>query len=128
MGTFWILVSLIIFVCILLVLVVMVQNPKGGGLASGFTGGAQLGGVQRTTNFLEKTTWYLIVALFVACILAGVSNGKTESSIENIDTRNFFNKIQSEYGDIIRKSLDDDEKEIFIGELVSLIKSDNKVH
>tara|TARA_B100000287_G_scaffold223601_1_gene210984 strand:+ start:8506 stop:8919 length:414 start_codon:yes stop_codon:yes gene_type:complete len=49
-------------------------------------------------------------------------------SIENIDTRNFFNKIQSEYGDIIRKSLDDDEKEIFIGELVSLIKSDNKVH
>ena len=31
MGTFWILVSLIIFVCILLVLVVMVQNPKGGG-------------------------------------------------------------------------------------------------
>ncbi len=49
-------------------------------------------------------------------------------SIENIDTKNFFNKIQSEYGDIIRKSLDDDEKEIFIGELVSLIKSDNKVH
>ena len=50
MGTFWILVSLIIFVCILLVLVVMVQNPKGGGLSSTFGGGQQqIGGVKSTT-------------------------------------------------------------------------------
>ena len=49
-------------------------------------------------------------------------------NIENINTNNFFNKIQSEYGDSIKNSLDDDEKEIFIRELVSLIKSDNKVH
>ena len=49
-------------------------------------------------------------------------------NIENINTNNFFNKIQSEYGDTIKNSLDDDEKEIFISELVSLIKSDNKVH
>tara|TARA_B100000530_G_C15730128_1_gene397471 strand:- start:5 stop:418 length:414 start_codon:yes stop_codon:yes gene_type:complete len=49
-------------------------------------------------------------------------------NIENINTNNFFNKIQSEYGDSIKNSLDDDEKEIFISELVSLIKSDNKVH
>ena len=49
-------------------------------------------------------------------------------NIENINTNNSFNKIQSEYGDSIKNSLDDDEKEIFISELVSLIKSDNKVH
>ena len=49
-------------------------------------------------------------------------------SIDNIDTKNFFNKIQSEYGDIIRKNLNDEEKEVFIGELVSLIKADDKVH
>ena len=49
-------------------------------------------------------------------------------NIENINTNNFFNKIQSEYGDSIKNNLDDDEKEIFISELVSLIKSDNKVH
>ena len=49
-------------------------------------------------------------------------------NIENINTNNFFNKIQSEYGDSIKNSLNDDEKEIFISELVSLIKSDNKVH
>ena len=49
-------------------------------------------------------------------------------SIDNIDTKNFFNKIQSEYGSIIRKNLNDEEKEVFIGELVSLIKADDKVH
>ena len=49
-------------------------------------------------------------------------------NIENIDTKNLFNKIQSEYGDVIRKNLNDEEKEVFIGELVSLIKADDKVH
>ena len=73
MGTF--LTVVILIICFLLGAVILVQNPKGGGLASGFTGGAQMGGVQRTTDFLEKSTWYLIVALFVACILAGVYNG-----------------------------------------------------
>ena len=94
MGT--LLTVVILIICGLLGAVILVQNPKGGGLASGFTGGAQLGGVQRTTNFLEKTTWYLIVALFVACILAGVSNGKTESSIENIDTSEYIMSSQSD--------------------------------
>ncbi|MFL2996605.1 MAG: TerB family tellurite resistance protein [Cytophagales bacterium] len=51
-----------------------------------------------------------------------------QGDIDTIDTRNFFNKIQSEYGEVINKSLNDEEKETFIGELVSLIKSDNKVH
>ena len=56
MGTYWILVSLILFVCILLILVVMVQNPKGGGLSSSFGGGGtqQLGGVKKTTDFLDN--------------------------------------------------------------------------
>ena len=51
-----------------------------------------------------------------------------QGDIDTIDTRNFFNKIQSEYGEEINKSLNNEEKETFIGELVSLIKSDNKVH
>ncbi|PDH50613.1 MAG: hypothetical protein CND58_00820 [Rhodothermaeota bacterium MED-G16] len=51
-----------------------------------------------------------------------------QGDIDTIDTRNFFNKIQSEYGEVINKSLNDEEKETFISELVSLIKSDNKVH
>ena len=73
MGTF--LTVVILIICFLLGAVILVQNPKGGGLSSGFTCGSQMGGVQRTTNFLEKSTWYLVVALFVACILAGIYNG-----------------------------------------------------
>ena len=79
MGTF--LTVVILIICFLLGAVILVQNPKGGGLAAGFTGGAQLGGVQRTTDFLEKSTWYLVVALFITCILAGVSNGNTKTSV-----------------------------------------------
>lgn len=61
---------LIVIVGILLGLVILVQNPKGGGLASGFTGATKIGGVQRTADFLEKSTWYLGAALFVLCLLA----------------------------------------------------------
>ena len=53
----------ILIVCFLLGAVILVQNPKGGGLATGFQGASQIGGVQRTTNFLEKSTWFLAVAL-----------------------------------------------------------------
>ena len=49
----------ILIVCFLLGAVILVQNPKGGGLATGFQGASQIGGVQRTTNFLEKATWVL---------------------------------------------------------------------
>ena len=60
MSTFSIFIALIIVVCFLLVLVVMVQNPKGGGLSSSFGGGTQqVGGVQKTSDFLDRSTWIL---------------------------------------------------------------------
>jgi preprotein translocase subunit SecG len=59
---------LIIIAALLLGLVVLIQNPKGGGLSSGFAGSAQIGGVKRTADFLEKATWYLGIALFVLCL------------------------------------------------------------
>ena len=64
---------LIIIVCILLVLVVLVQNPKGGGLSAGFTGGGQLMGVKKTTEFIEKLTWGLVAALIILSIAASFS-------------------------------------------------------
>ena len=71
MGTFWILVSLIIFVCILLVLVVMVQNPKGGGLSSTFGGGQQqIGGVKSTTDFLDRSTWVLAAIILILILIS----------------------------------------------------------
>lgn len=68
MGAF--IIVLIVVVSVLLALIILVQNPKGGGLASGFQSTAQVGGVQRTTDFLEKATWYLGVALFVLCLVS----------------------------------------------------------
>lgn len=48
--------------------------------------------------------------------------------VETINTKNFFNKIQTEYGKIIKEKLKKKEKDDFISELVNLIKADNKVH
>lgn len=54
----------------------MVQNPKGGGLSSaiGGAGSSNLGGgVQSTTNFLDKSTWTLAIALFALILLSNFS-------------------------------------------------------
>ena len=64
----YILLVLILIIALLLGVVILVQNPKGTGLASGFEGAGRIGGVQRTTDFLEKSTWYVTIALFVLCI------------------------------------------------------------
>lgn len=63
--------SILIFVaCCLLVLAVLIQNPKGGGLASGFQSGAQVMGVRRTADFLEKATWGLAVGILLMCVVS----------------------------------------------------------
>ena len=63
-----ILTILITIVCVLLTLVVLVQNPKGGGLASGFSSANQIGGVKRTADFLEKSTWTLVIVLMLLSV------------------------------------------------------------
>jgi preprotein translocase subunit SecG len=70
----------ITIVCFLLILAIMVQNPKGGGLSSSFGGSAQIGGVQKTGDFLDKSTWTLgtiLIALILFSALAfdGGSSG-----------------------------------------------------
>ena len=68
---------LIVIAAILLTLLVLVQNSKGGGLANGFAGGNQVMGAPRTANFLEKTTWTLIIIIAVLAIAtAGFEKGK----------------------------------------------------
>lgn len=75
MSTFTIFLILIVLVAFLLVVVIMVQNPKGGGLSSSFGGGGtqQLGGVQKTSDFLDKSTWTLAVVLLALILLSNVS-------------------------------------------------------
>ncbi len=65
MGAFVLISVLILITCILLVLIVLVQNAKGGGLASNFSSSNQIMGVRKTTDFLEKTTWTLAIILLV---------------------------------------------------------------
>lgn len=69
---------LIILTCILLVLVVLVQNPKGGGISSGIIGSNQVMGVKKTTDFIEKLTWGLALTLVGLCLVAGLSLPKKE--------------------------------------------------
>jgi len=64
------LITVIIIACVLLILVVLIQNPKGGGLSQSFGGlSNQILGVQRTTDFLEKSTWWLAIGICALSLL-----------------------------------------------------------
>ena len=73
MSTFSIFLVLITIVCFLLIVVIMVQNPKGGGLSSSIGGSQMLGGVQKTTDFLDKSTWTLAIVLIALILLSSLS-------------------------------------------------------
>ncbi len=84
MSTFTIFITLIIIVCFLLVLVVMVQNPKGGGLSSSFGGGTQqVGGVQKTSDFLDRSTWILATMLLLLILISNVTLTTSENVSES---------------------------------------------
>ncbi len=61
---------LIVIAAVLLTLLVLVQNSKGGGLASGFASGNQIMGAPKTADFLEKTTWWLIAIIVLLAVFA----------------------------------------------------------
>lgn len=86
MTTFSIFVLLISVVCFLLVVVIMVQNPKGGGLSSTFGSSQTIGGVQNTTDFLDKSTWTLAAVLIALILLSNLSvTGGVENGSKLID-------------------------------------------
>ncbi len=62
-------------VCILLMVVILIQNPKGGGVDSTFGGqGAnQMFGAAKSSDMIEKLTWGLAIALFVLCIVTAIA-------------------------------------------------------
>ena len=64
-------VILIILACVILGLIILVQNPKGGGLAANVGGFSnQLMGVKQTTDVLEKGTWILAVTVALLCLFS----------------------------------------------------------
>ena len=78
-ALFTILAVLALVGSILITLIVLLQNGKGGGLASNFTAGNQTFGVRQTTDILEKITWGLAIFILVVSIVASFSykSGKT---------------------------------------------------
>ena len=78
---FTILAVLALVGSILITLVVLLQNSKGGGLASNFTAGNQTFGVRQTTDILEKITWGLAIFILVVSIVASFSYGSSSSSL-----------------------------------------------
>lgn len=95
MTTYTLLLVLILIVAIALILIVMVQNPKGGGLSSSFGGGGaqNIGGVQNTNSFLDRTTWTLAITMFALILLANfaIPRGNAadapqlDSTLENVE-------------------------------------------
>lgn len=75
---------LAIIVCVLLIFIVTIQNPKGGGIASNFSAGNQFMGVKRTNDFVEKATWTLAVALLVLSLASNLFNSSETKTGESI--------------------------------------------
>ena len=63
-------IGLIVFVSVLMCGIVLIQNSKGGGLASSFASSNQIMGVRKTTDFLEKATWTLAIVIALLSIAA----------------------------------------------------------
>jgi len=70
MGIYIFVSILVIIACFLQILIVLVQNSKGGGLAANFTSAGQAMGVRKTADFLEKSTWTLAAAILILCVVA----------------------------------------------------------
>ena len=68
------LVILMVVAAILMCFIVLIQNSKGGGLASGFSSSNEILGVRKTTDVLEKLTWGLAVFMVIASIATAYVN------------------------------------------------------
>ena len=79
-------VILILIVSVLLGLIVLVQNSKGGGLVSNFGGANQMMGVRQTTDFLEKATWTMGGILVVLCLISSITIPKNIKEGNAFDT------------------------------------------
>ena len=91
MGIYLFVSILIIIACVLQILIVLVQNSKGGGLAANFTSTGQSMGVRKTADFLEKSTWTLAITILVLSVGATAAipretqaeRSRIESQIQN---------------------------------------------
>ena len=81
-------VILIVLASILMCLIVLIQESKGGGLAADYSSNNQILGAPKTTNFIEKATWFLAgTMIFLSVIsVAFLPKSRHESVMDDIDT------------------------------------------
>ena len=82
------LVIFIVIAAVLMIGIVLIQESKGGGLASNFASYNQIGGVRKTTDFIEKATWGLaafMVVISVACAYVAPQASTDSSVMEGIE-------------------------------------------
>ena len=78
-ALFTVLTVLVLVASVLITLIVLLQNGKGGGLASNFVAGNQTFGVRQTADILEKITWGLVAFIFVVSIVTTFTLGGNKS-------------------------------------------------
>ncbi len=91
MGIYIFVSVIIILACFIQVMIVLVQNSKGGGLAANFTSAGQSMGIRKTADFLEKSTWTLAATILILCVVATATiprgttteRSRIENSIQN---------------------------------------------
>lgn len=76
-------VGLIVLAALLMCFVVLIQNSKGGGLASSFASSNQIMGVRKTTDFIEKLTWGLAAFMVVLSVATAyvIPTAQSETSV-----------------------------------------------
>ena len=95
-ALFTILTVLIVIASILLVIVVLLQNGKGEGMASNFTSANQTLGVRQTADILEKVSWGLVTFILVISIVTSftirnqVSGVNVDDLVENVEEQPAF--------------------------------------
>ncbi len=93
------LLILIAIVSIALILFVLIQNPKGGGINSEFGSAVQLGGAKRATDILEKGTWGLALGIAALCLVLAISykpstTGGDDEKAADIETTADFTPVE----------------------------------
>src|SRR5512140_3242210 len=91
MGIYIFISVLVLIACVFQILIVLVQNSKGGGLAANFTSAGQTMGVRKTADFLEKSTWTLAATILILCVVATATiprssttpNSRIQNQIQN---------------------------------------------
>ncbi len=79
-------IILIILACVVLAFVILIQNSKGGGLASNFASSNQIMGVRKTADVLEKATWGIATFIMVLCFVCAFMS---KSEVKSLNANNY---------------------------------------